>query len=70
MPETFWREVLRHCIDGDLQAVLDEYAHLLCESEGLTDKPAEEAANDISDARSAALQLRASSVTYSSIGGH
>jgi hypothetical protein len=66
-PETFWREVLRHCIDGDLQAVLDEYAHLLRESEGLTDKPLEEAANVISEAIAGVLQLRASSATYSSI---
>jgi hypothetical protein len=66
-PETFWREVLRHCIDGDLQAVLDEYAHVLRESEGLTDKPAVEAADRISEAIAEALQLRASSTTYSSI---
>jgi helicase-like protein len=66
-PETFWREVLRHCIDGDLQAVLDEYTHLLRESEGLTEKPVDEAANVISAAIADALQLRSSSATYSSI---
>ncbi|WP_440998072.1 helicase-related protein [Arhodomonas sp. SL1] len=28
---TYWRRVLRYCIDGNLQAVLDEYWHLLWE---------------------------------------
>ena len=32
--DTYWREVMRHCIDGCLQAVLDEHAHVLMESEG------------------------------------
>lgn len=31
----YWREVLKYCVSGDLQAVLDEYAHLLKDS-GLT----------------------------------
>jgi len=31
----YWRSVLQYCIDGNLQAVLDEYAHILHESEGL-----------------------------------
>ena len=25
----YWRDVIRHCIDGNLQAVLDEHAHVL-----------------------------------------
>lgn len=33
--ESYWRAVLSHCDDGGLQAVLDEYAHTLIESEGL-----------------------------------
>jgi Helicase conserved C-terminal domain len=65
--ETFWREVLRHCTDGDLQAVLDEHAHVLLEAEGLQDKPPAEAAQTIADAMVRALGLRASRVTYSSI---
>lgn len=27
--EAFWRNVLSYCVDGNIQAVLDEYAHLL-----------------------------------------
>jgi hypothetical protein len=30
----YWRRVLEYCVDGNLQAVLDEYAHLLVETEG------------------------------------
>jgi hypothetical protein len=65
--ETFWREVLRHCIDGDLQAVLDEFAHVLRESEGVFDESAPEAARVISKAIADPLSLRSSSVAFSSI---
>ncbi|MGO9960892.1 MAG: C-terminal helicase domain-containing protein [Solirubrobacteraceae bacterium] len=65
--ETFWREVLRHSIDGGLQAVLDEHAHILFESEGLADKPPAEAAEVIADAMARALGLRASRVSYSAV---
>lgn len=33
----YWRLVLKHCVDGNLQATLDEYVHMLVESEGLQD---------------------------------
>lgn len=32
-----WKAVLNHCREGCLQAVLDEYVHVLIESEGLQD---------------------------------
>ena len=63
--DTYWREVMRHCIDGCLQAVLDEHAHVLMESEGATNEPAEEAAATVADAMIRALALRASRVNYS-----
>lgn len=34
-PDTYRRLVLRHCLEGNLQATLDEYAHVLVEIEGL-----------------------------------
>jgi hypothetical protein len=37
----YWRKVLEYAIDGCLQAVLDEYVHVLIEAEGLTYEPAE-----------------------------
>jgi hypothetical protein len=63
--DTYWREVMRHCTDGCLQAVLDEHAHVLMESEGATNQSAEEAASTIADAMIRALALRASRVNYS-----
>lgn len=33
--EAYWRAVLATCVDGNLQAVLDEYVHVLIESQGL-----------------------------------
>jgi hypothetical protein len=65
--EAFWREVLRHSIDGGLQAVLDEHAHVLVEAEGLQDKSDAETADVVASAMTRALGLRASRVTYSSI---
>lgn len=34
-----WKNVLRYFKDGNFQAVLDEYVHILAESNGLTDAP-------------------------------
>lgn len=57
--EPYWRRVLEYCVDGGLQAVLDEYAHVLQESLGLMDKPVEEVATGIAEAMHGALSLRA-----------
>jgi len=65
--DTYWREVLRHSTDGCLQAVLDEHAHVLMESEGATNEPPEAAARTIADAMIRALALRASRVNYSQL---
>ena len=35
--EPYWRRVLEYCAAGCLQSVLDEYVHVLVESEGLID---------------------------------
>jgi hypothetical protein len=65
--DTYWREVMRHCTDGCLQAVLDEHAHMLMESEGATNQLAEQAASTVADAMIRALALRASRVNYSQL---
>lgn len=65
--DTYWREVMRHCTDGCLQAVLDEHAHVLMESEGATNEPPEASARTIADAMIRALALRASRVNYSQL---
>ena len=62
---SYWRDVLRHCIDGSLQAVLDEHVHVLRDWLGylnLTDADQrQEAADDIACKLRNALDLRTSS---------
>ena len=65
--EPFWRRVLEYCFAGNLQAVLDEYAHVLLHSEGLTGKPGIEAADGVAEAIQAALSLRAARVSADEI---
>ncbi len=63
--DTYWREVMRYCTDGCLQAVLDEHAHVLMESEGASNEPPEAAAATVANAMIRSLALRASRVNYS-----
>jgi len=56
--EAYWRDVLHHGIDGCLQAVLDEYAHVLVESEGLQDADTHDRAATIADVMVEALAIR------------
>jgi hypothetical protein len=58
--EAYWRLVLRYCLEGNLQAVLDEYAHVLPEWLGLIDEPPAEKARLVSDAMTEAIGLRTS----------
>ena len=56
--ETYWRAVLDHAFDGCLQSVLDEYAHVLIESEGLQDAPAHLRAETLTTTMIEALSTR------------
>ncbi|WP_207021457.1 helicase-related protein [Phycicoccus sp. DTK01] len=56
----YWQVVMQHALDGGLQSVLDEYLHVLLESEGLTDKPLDEQLDRLTEVVDAALALRAS----------
>lgn len=60
--EPYWERVLEYVHAGGLQAVLDEYAHLLRESMGLAVAPVEECAREIAGEIIAALTLRAASL--------
>lgn len=54
---SYWQKVLHYCADGNLQAVLDEYMHVLNESKGRTRlelSPAE----DLAEAMVEAMTLR------------
>lgn len=57
--EPYWQAVLQHCFDGNLQACLDEYVHVLLDSEGLQDKDPLARAEQLSDVLERALTLRA-----------
>ncbi len=56
--EFYWQSVLHHCVDNDLQSVLDEYVHVLLEAEGQTDASPADAVTVISKAIDEALSLK------------
>ncbi len=60
--EPYWLRVIEFCVDGCLQSVLDEYAHVLRDSLGVATLSATEAASKISDAMCSAIGLRAAGV--------
>ena len=68
--EARWRGVLRYSADGGLQAVLDEYAHMLLEGEGLQNHPPDEAAEGIAEAMVEAMNLRAAPTVIASYAIH
>lgn len=56
--QPYWRRVLEYCAQGGLQAVLDEYAHVLHEYLGLAGKDMERVAEGIAGGMRDALSLR------------
>lgn len=60
--DSYWRRTLQYAIDGNLQAVLDEYVHVLRESLGLHSHEPLEQASKISKAIAGSLSLRATQV--------
>ena len=63
----YWESVLRYALAGNLQAVLDEYAHVLQESLGLMGRSSERVARGIATEMSEALSLRTSMVRIDGI---
>jgi len=61
--EPYWERVLDYAIDGNLQAVVDEYVHVLVEFLGL-DGAGEEAARDIAEQMHDAIALRTVALSY------
>lgn len=66
--DAYWRLALQHGIDGNLQAVLDEYAHQLRESLGLADHKDDEIIHGVAGAMAEALSLRTAPVAADDIG--
>ncbi|WP_232503299.1 helicase-related protein [Xenorhabdus bovienii] len=56
--DTYWRLTLRYGIDGNIQAMLDEYVHTLLESMGLQHEPAEAQLAAIAPRIQAVVSLR------------
>jgi len=56
--DVYWRAVLRHAAEHDLQSVLDEYAHVLLEAEGQVGHPPVTASRVIAERMAEALSLR------------
>ena len=54
----YWRQALRYCADGGLQAVLDEYAHVLRDALGLRDHPPADVAQQMAEVIGGALSMR------------
>ncbi|HLW61181.1 MAG TPA: helicase-related protein [bacterium] len=65
--EPYWRRVLDYCVNGGLQATLDEFAHMLREMLGLFDKKPDEVSAAVSGAMDFALGLRASTTRVDEI---
>lgn len=58
----YWIECLRYSAKGCLQAVLDEYAHLLVGEAGVFGKPADEVATAVGDYMAAAVGIRRATI--------
>lgn len=56
--DTYWRLTLQYGIDGNLQAILDEYVHVLKESLGLQEHPLSEQVYGIAECIQSVLSLR------------
>jgi hypothetical protein len=63
----YWRRVLEYCVDGNLQAVLDEYAHLLVENEGCVGTPPATTVDKISKAMQSALSPRTANLSVDEV---
>ena len=58
----YWRQTLAYCVDGCLQAVLDEYVHVLRDHLGLLAGTIGERVNEIADEMVEAIELRTSRI--------
>lgn len=56
----YWRSVLQYCGTGNLQATLDEYSHVLVDSQGSLDGQPEKISEAVSQAMQNAISLRTS----------
>ena len=60
--DTYWRLTLKYGVDGNLQAVLDEYVHILKELLGLQDHSPEEQVSGIAKCIQSVVSLRSAQI--------
>ena len=63
----YWKRVLEYCLGGNLQAMLDEYVHILLEAEGLIDQPATDISETLSERICDCLRMRTATTQVDSI---
>ena len=63
----YWQLVLEYCVQGNLQAVMDEYSHVLRESLGLVGRAQEQIIEEIGKEVAAALSIRTVPLTFDEI---
>ena len=63
----YWKKALSYSLDGNLQAVMDEYVHILHESLGLMGHDPGDSAKGIADALDTALSLRSPTLRFDEI---
>lgn len=63
----YWEKALRYSLDGNLQAVMDEYIHVLHESLGLVGHDPAESATKLSETIQKALALRAPTLRFDEV---
>ena len=62
--ERYWEAVLDYCVNGNMQALLDEYVHILRDSLGVADKSPEVAIQELADEMAATVSIRAASLDF------
>ena len=65
--EPYWVKALDYGIERNIQAVLDEYFHVLLESLGLSDKDITMIAKDIGEEVTAAVSLRTTTIEFDDV---
>lgn len=65
----YWRRVLEYCRDGNLQAMLDEWFHVLADDVGAGRRPDDVVADELVDRAAKALGLGASRVEVDPVSG-
>jgi len=64
---SYWRSVLSYCVDGNLQAVLDEYAHVLVDDTGNIARRGGSVAREIAEQMLRALSPRSGTLSVDQI---